>query len=79
MVIVRWPETLEKLANNGIYFDEVVIGNMPNKTNSKMITKQIFANEQQVEIFKELSNKTKFVVQLVPKSNKEDFIAMVEV
>lgn len=78
MVIVRWPEVLRELADFGIYFDEVVVGNMPNKAKTKMITNQIFVNENQVDIFKDLSKKTQFFVQLVPNSQKENFIRILE-
>ena len=76
MVIVRWPETLKKLYDLNITFDEVVVGNMTNKKGYEMITNQIFVNESQKQIFKTMSNKTKFIVQLVPTSTKEDLISL---
>ena len=78
MVIVRWPQTLVKLENEGITFDEVVIGNMPNKPGTQMITKQIFVDESQKQMFASLSAHTTFIVQLVPKSSKDDFMKILK-
>jgi len=78
MVVVRWPETLKQLSDLGIAFDEVTIGNMPNKPNTKTITNQIYVNDKQIEIFKSLSKSTNFIVQLVPDSAKENFIKMLD-
>lgn len=78
MILVRWPETLEQLGDEGIYFDEVCIGNMPNKPGTKMITNQIFVSEKQRALFKKLSEHTHFIVWLVPNSNKQDFLDILE-
>ena len=75
MVIVRWPETLDALSKMGIAFDEVVVGNMPNKPGTDMLTKQIFVSGEQRETFKRLSASTKFVVQLVPLDAKLDLLS----
>lgn len=78
MVIVRWPQTLLSLAQAGVSFAEVVIGNMPNKPGTQMVTKQIFVKDEQKAIFHQLSDQTHFIVQLVPSSTKEDFMAILE-
>lgn len=77
MVIVKWPETLVSLSELGVVFDEVIVGNMPNKPGSEMLTKQIFVTDAQKEMFRELSENTSFAIQLVPldaKSNLMDKI-----
>ena len=74
LVLVRRPETLAALATEGVYFEEVIIGNMTNKPGTQMITKQIFINEAQREIFEQLAERTHWIVQLAPTSGKEDFM-----
>ncbi|WP_315073591.1 PTS sugar transporter subunit IIB [uncultured Clostridium sp.] len=74
LVIIQRIETLKKLSDIGYKFDQVNLGNVPNRPGTKSYGKTIHLTIEEVEIIKKLiDGGTNFTAQMVPNNSKIDF------
>ncbi|MCD5002374.1 PTS sugar transporter subunit IIB [Enterococcus saccharolyticus] len=74
LIILQQIDTLKKLADQDYYFEEVNIGNVPNRTGTKAYQKTIHLTEEEITILKNLIHQgTHFTAQMVPNDSKVDF------
>jgi len=73
MVIVKVPDTIKRLIDNGIDIDFVNIGGMGMSAGRKKLFQNISASDAEREIFKELIAKgVKVEVQIIPAAKQFD-------
>lgn len=67
MIIVKVPQTIKRLMDNGIEFTHLNIGGMGMSAGRKKLFQNISASEEEREIFKELiSRGVKVEIQIIP-------------
>lgn len=75
MIVVREPKTLLKLWDCGFHFDQVNVGNMASRPNTKQIKRTVHVSEEDVEAFNELAKRhVKFTAQMTPGETFDNFI-----
>lgn len=74
-LIVKNPKTLLELVNNGVELEEINVGNMSAKADSKAVAKSIAVTQEDIQAFKELNKKgVKLSAQMVPNDEKKNFL-----
>ena len=86
IVVVRGPSVMLKLINEGMEIKKVIVGNMRGEEGKKKITKEVAANQEEWNLFKELDAKgIDLVIQWLPNGDsrnlneilrKQDFSAL---
>ncbi|MCT4598967.1 MAG: PTS sugar transporter subunit IIB [Vallitalea sp.] len=72
-IVVKSPEVLTRLLNGGVKFDEVIIGNMSAKSNSRVLHRTVSVTDEDVKNFNELmAASVKVNLQMVPNDKKID-------
>ncbi|MCI1984997.1 MAG: PTS sugar transporter subunit IIB [Lactobacillus sp.] len=67
LVLFEKIDSIKKLADKGYHFDEVTLGNIPNRENTKKIQKTINLTPEEISQVNELhAAGTKFIYQMVP-------------
>ena len=67
MVIVKVPQTIQRLMDNGIEFDHLNIGGMGMSAGRKKLFQNISASEEERQIFKNLMDRgVKIEIQIIP-------------
>lgn len=73
MIIVKVPDTIKRLMDNGIEFDFVNIGGMGMSAGRKKLFQNISASDAEREIFKELvARGVKVEIQIIPAAKQYD-------
>ena len=73
MVIVKVPQTIKRLMDNGIEFDFLNIGGMGMSAGRKKLFQNISASEEERAIFRELiSRGVKVEIQIIPAQGNYD-------
>lgn len=79
LVIIQRIETLKKLSEIGYKFNEVNLGNVPNRPGTKSYGKTIHLTTEEVEIIKNLiDGGTNFTAQMVPNNSKVNFNEIIQ-
>jgi len=67
LILVKTPDIIERLLDNGISISKVVLGGMGAKTGRKTFNRNVSASEEEVESFRRIIDRgTEIVYQLVP-------------
>lgn len=73
-VVLTDVSTLARLGDEGLYFDEVNMGNVPKRPETKEYCKTVRLTDGEVEIIRSLIDKgTHFTSSLLPKDARENF------
>lgn len=73
MIIVKVPDTIKRLMDNGLFFDFVNVGGMGMTAGRKKLFQNISASPAEREIFKELiARGTKVEIQIIPAQGQYD-------
>lgn len=73
MIIVKVPDTIKRLMDNGLHFDFVNVGGMGMTAGRKKLFQNISASEAERQIFRELiSRGTKVEIQIIPAQGQYD-------
>ena len=73
MVIVKVPQTIKRLMDNGVEVDFVNIGGMGMSAGRKKLFQNISASEEERKIFQELIDRgVKVEIQIIPAQGKYD-------
>lgn len=79
MIILINVETLAVLKNSGYQFDEVNIGNLPSRPNTKEIRKTIYITEEEKRTILNIGAAgTHFIAQMVPNEIPVDFLPLLK-
>ncbi len=74
LVIIQQVKTLQSLHDKGYRFNEVNLGNIPNRPETKAYGKTINLNDEEVATIRNLIQAgTSFTAQMVPSNQKTDF------
>lgn len=72
-IVVKTPEVLVRLYKSGVKFEEVIIGNMSAKTNSKVLYRTVSVIEQDIKNLNDLlAVGVNINLQMVPADKKID-------
>lgn len=78
-LIVKQPQVLEKLINNGIALKEINIGNISKKPNTQQLARSIHLSQEDVKSLENIKAKgVNIVVQMVPNEPKELYDNLLE-
>ncbi|MFL8969761.1 PTS system mannose/fructose/N-acetylgalactosamine-transporter subunit IIB [Helcococcus kunzii] len=79
LVLVKSPKTINEMVNLGVEIDEVTVGNISKKSDSKEITKSVSINKEEEKCFLDLYDKgIKIYSQMVPNDNRKDFTKLIK-
>lgn len=79
MMIVKFPETIEKLVDGGVDISYLNIGGMGMTGNRKNFYKNISVSEEEKEIFKRLIDRGMQIdIQIIPAYNKVDMKSLLK-
>ena len=75
MILCNSPLPLLEMYEKGYKFNEITVGNMASKPDSKQIRKTLFVTDKEKEAFVKLSdNGVKIISQMIPSETREDII-----
>ena len=78
LILVKVPETIERMQERGLVFDEVILGGMASKAGRKKFNKNVSASEEEVACMKRIMERgTKMLFQLVPDETPVDVAKLV--
>ena len=78
LILVKVPETIERMQETGLVFDEVILGGMASKAGRKKFNKNVSASEEEVACMKRIMERgTKMLFQLVPDETPVDVAKLV--
>lgn len=78
-IIVKHPDILSKLLEEGVSFNEINIGNMSMTEGARQIAKSVAVTADDIELLKRLSEKgVRVYHQMVPNDKQEDFVSMIK-
>ncbi len=66
-IIIKGVNTLHRLKEVDLPINKVTIGHMGRKDNTKELTTFVHVSDEQIELFKELSETIEFSLQLLPQ------------
>ena len=73
LILVKFPETILNLKNNGIEIEEIILGGMQFKEGREKITKSIsISQKQRKELQKLIDNNTEIYVQMIPSEKRRN-------
>lgn len=79
MLIVKKPDTVLALIERGVSIDAVNIGGMYHEEGKKQIDKALYVDDQDIEVFKKLSEKgAELFYQVAPMTKKQDLFALID-
>ncbi|WP_301099028.1 PTS sugar transporter subunit IIB [Otariodibacter sp.] len=77
LIVVRNPQTLLRLVEQGVVLTDINAGNMPKTDQTRPIRKTVHVTDDDVEVFKKLSAKgINLTAQLVPNEEKVDLMKL---
>ncbi|WP_334352547.1 PTS system mannose/fructose/N-acetylgalactosamine-transporter subunit IIB [Companilactobacillus sp. HBUAS56257] len=78
-LVVKKPETLVEMVENGVKFDTVNVGNMSQKDNTQHLTHSINVTDEDFAAFQKLIDAgVKITAQMVPNDDAKDFAAVLK-
>lgn len=73
-IVVKRPEILEELLNNGVELDTINVGNMSQKDDTQHLTQSINLTKEDYDSFHKILDKgVKITAQMVPSDNIKNF------
>ena len=79
MLILKSPDSLERLVDLGVKIQEVNVGNLIMMEGKSKIANTVSINRQELEIFRKLNKQgVKLTLQLIPSVASEDLIPAME-
>lgn len=73
-IVVKKPETLEKVLDNGVKLDTINVGNMSQKDTTQHLTQSINLTKEDYDSFQNILAKgVKITAQMVPSDNIKKF------
>lgn len=78
-IIAKGPKALRAIEEAGYHFEEINVGNMGGKQNTKTIKKSVACTQEDIEDFMYLSNKgVKLNAKMAPNDSDIDFAALLK-
>lgn len=78
-IVAKGPGTIRRLYEAGFHMDQVNVGNMGGKQNTRMLKKAVSVTEEDVEDFLYLDGKgVKVTAQMVPSDEALDFVELLK-
>lgn len=75
LIVVKKPDTLLRLIEDGVKIQEINVGNMSQSASTRSITKSINVSDQDCEVFEKLNQKgVSLIAQMVPSDKAENFM-----
>lgn len=76
-IVAKSPKTIRSLYDAGFHMEQVNVGNMAGKQNTKMIKKAVSVTEEDIENFLYLAEQgVKVTAQMVPTDPVQDFVEL---
>ncbi|MFH5810203.1 PTS system mannose/fructose/N-acetylgalactosamine-transporter subunit IIB [Companilactobacillus sp. FL22-1] len=73
-LVVKKPETLVEMINEGVTFDTINVGNMSQKDNTQHLTQSINVTSDDYDAFQKILDAgVKITAQMVPNDDAKDF------
>lgn len=81
ILLVKTVETIDKLIQGGLKFDELNVGGIAKKPGTEYVIKAVGINKEQAEVFKRLNEENDIVVyfQSVPSAQRVDLKAALKI
>ncbi|GGP07777.1 PTS system mannose/fructose/N-acetylgalactosamine-transporter subunit IIB [Oceanobacillus neutriphilus] len=77
-LVVKGPQTILDLVNQGVHFEEINVGGMYFKEDKIEITKTVYLNEEEKMIFRDLASKNIYLdVRTAPSDKSIDLISRI--
>lgn len=77
-LVVKGPQTILDLVNQGVHFKEINVGGMYFKEEKEEITKTVYLNEEEKNIFQDLASKNIYLdVRTAPSDKSIDLISRI--
>ncbi|GEN86982.1 PTS sugar transporter subunit IIB [Oceanobacillus sp. FSL W8-0428] len=77
-LVVKGPQTILDLVNQGVHFKEINVGGMYFKEEKEEITKTVYLNEEEKNIFRDLASKNIYLdVRTAPSDKSIDLISRI--
>lgn len=77
-LVVKAPQTILDLVNQGVHFKEINVGGMYFKEEKEEITKTVYLNEEEKNIFRDLASKNIYLdVRTAPSDKSIDLISRI--
>ena len=78
-LVVKKPETLVQMIEEGVKFDTINVGNMSQKDNTQHLTQSINVTDEDYDAFhKILDAGVKITAQMVPNDDAKDFAGILK-
>lgn len=78
-LVVKKPETLVEMIENGVKFDTINVGNMSQKETTQHLTQSINITKEDFESFNKISDVgIKITAQMVPNDDAKDFVGILK-
>ncbi|MQS75431.1 PTS system mannose/fructose/N-acetylgalactosamine-transporter subunit IIB [Companilactobacillus halodurans] len=78
-LVVKKPETLVEMIDNGVKFDVINVGNMSQKDNTQHLTQSINVTDEDYDAFQKiLEAGAKITAQMVPNDDAKDFTGILK-
>ncbi|MCV3763127.1 PTS sugar transporter subunit IIB [Companilactobacillus farciminis] len=78
-LVVKKPETLVQMIDEGVKFDTINVGNMSQKDNTQHLTQSINVTDEDYDAFhKILDAGVKITAQMVPNDDAKDFAGILK-
>lgn len=78
LILVKTPQTLEALKDNGVNIKQIVVGGMGAAVGRKKFYKNISASSEELNCFKRLKDKgVEVVIQIMPEDKPVDVIKFI--
>lgn len=76
-IVAKGPKTIRGLYDHGFHMDQVNVGNMGGKQNTRMLKKAVSVSEEDIADFLYLAEKgVKITAQMVPTEEAVDFVEL---
>ncbi|MCT1901935.1 PTS system mannose/fructose/N-acetylgalactosamine-transporter subunit IIB [Oceanobacillus sojae] len=77
-LVVKGPQTILDLANQGVHFKEINVGGMYFKEGKEEVTKTVYLNDDEKKIFRDLASKNIYLdVRTAPSDKSIDLISRI--
>lgn len=77
-IVAKSPKTIRRMYDAGFHMEQVNVGNMGGKQNTKMLKKAVSVSEEDMEDFLYLADKgVKVTAQMVPTDEAQDFAELI--
>lgn len=77
-IVAKSPKTIRRMYDAGFHMEQVNVGNMGGKQNTKMLKKAVSVSEEDMEDFLYLADRgVKVTAQMVPTDEAQDFAELI--